>query len=445
MTITQSGSIVISGVAASSVADNIALAAVVCTGDGTTCQPVGSAGPLLFTVLPTLSITQLQYTNSEPVWQDGPGTSDTAMSKTVWTKSATYPSVFVSGNTINATATFSLSSPAPSSLSGVSTTGNVSGLGQLAGSVNIPAGATSVTANLTGNTAFPSSKTEYYSGLSVTWYASYSGQKCSSSSAQCLSAGSTSSPVYVTLAAPSGLSESVMPFTAVKLAIGEGGATTQAQAFTNTWQQFAGPANVTGWDGRPLYYYEQGVPFSGCATNSVDLLTQTNGSGQCGSWARLLMDALAINGISSTFVTVTPGVADRMLVNSWSFGDTPTYPSQAPWEYSFIPVIESGGPGMVPLPSSSVFGDLTSTSGVAGQNSPTPSEKFFASHFIVKAPSGLSVGGPYFDPSYGVTYLNACSFESEAIAGYADEIAGSSNSAFYVEKPSGKCSATLTP
>ena len=68
-----------------------------------------------------------------------------------------------------------------------------------------------------------------------------------------------------------------------------------------------------------------------------------------------------------------------------------------------------------------------------------------ASHFIVKAPSGLSVGGPYFDPSYGVTYLNACSFESEAIAGYADEIAGSSNSAFYVEKPSGKCIATLTP
>lgn len=138
-----------------------------------------------------------------------------------------------------------------------------------------------------------------------------------------------------------------------------------------------------------------------------------------------------------------PAAANEMLVKNWSFSASPTYPSNAPWEYRFTPVIESQGYGMVPLPSNSLFGDLTSISGLPGQNSPTPSEKFFGRHFVVKAPSGLSVGGPYFDPSYGATYSNACSFESTAVAGYANLIAGTNN--FYVEKPTGACNVTLVP
>jgi len=397
------------------------------------------------TPVPVLSITQLVYTNTVQIWLDSPSNqTPTAASQTVWTQSSSYPSVFVSGNSINATATFNVA-PAPSlGISGAVITGNVAGLGQLTASgVNIPPGATSVTVNLSGNTQFPSSTTQYYSGLGVSWYFSASGQTCSSGSSQCSSAGSTSSPVYVTLTTPSGFSESVLPLTAVKLAIGVGGATNQTAAFQNTWGQFAGPANATGWDGRTLYYYEQGVPFSGCALDAVGLLTQSNGSGQCGSWARLFMDALAVNGVSSSWTTVSSTIGDEMLIKNWTFSASPTYPSGAPWEYLFTPVVESDGAGMVPLPSNSEFGDLTSVAGLPGQNSPTPSEKFFVQHFIVKAPSGLSVGGPYFDPSYGVTYSDSCSFESQAIAGYADKIAGSPN--FYLEKPSGQCSVSLVP
>lgn len=259
-----------------------------------------------------------------------------------------------------------------------------------------------------------------------------------------MSAGSTSSPVYVTLAQPAGVSVTPIPLTEVKLAIGSGGATTQTTAFQNTWSQFSGPANVTGWDGRTLYYYKQGLGFSECPYDSKGILTSSSGSGQCGSWAYLLQDSLAINGISSSFVTVTPTAAPWMLVKDWTFSNTPSYPGNAPWIYNLTLVLENGGCcGMVPLPQGSVFGDLTSSSTIPGQNTAPPSEKAFNLHFIVKAPPGLSVGGPYFDPSYGVTYSSACDFESKAIAGYAQQISGTTN--FYLEQPTGGCTVTLVP
>jgi hypothetical protein len=205
------------------------------------------------------------------------------------------------------------------------------------------------------------------------------------------------------------------------------------------------PPNVNGWDGRPLYYYEQGVGFEGCAADSVLLLTSPTGSGQCGSWAHLLMDALAVNGIPSRFVTVTPIPGPWVLVNNWGFSSSPTYSGNAPWIYQLILGLENGACcGMVPLPAGSVFGDLTSLSGLPGQNSPTPSEKAFNFHFIVKAPANLSVGGPYFDPSYGATYSDECDFERQAVAGYSEHITGEPDNYLYVRKPFSGCSVTLT-
>ena len=394
---------------------------------------------------PYLSITSVQYQQfacMDKIGRSNP--SPVAMSQTVWTELASYPSVFVAGNSISATATFNVAPAPATAITGASITGNVAGLGQLmATGVSIPAGASSVTVPLSGNSAFPVSTTQYYPGLGIGWIYSQNGQTCSSESAYCQSAGSTSSPVYVTLASPSGLSESVMPLTAVKLAIGSGGATTQTAAWQNTWQKFAGPGNVTGWDGRVLYYYEQGVPFSGCATNSVGLLTQSNGSGQCGSWARLLMDALAVNGISSSWTTVTPNAANEMLVKTWAFSAPPTYPTMRPGNTGLRPTLRAEAMEWYrcrQTPSSAIS---PAPPGFQVKIARHPPQKFFGRHFIVKAPSGLGVGGPYFDPSYGVTYSNACSFESTAIAGYANLIGGTNN--FYVEKPSGACSVTLVP
>jgi hypothetical protein len=371
---------------------------------------------------PQPSIKTLEFTNSLPVWLDGPSNATpVAMSQTVWPASTpSVRSVFVSGTSINATATFNVT-PITVALSGARIEANVSGVGLMfAPNVSIPAGSTSVSVTLSSE-ALPDSQTQHYQPLEETWSFSPSGQACSSGTSVCEPAGATSSEVYVTLATPLPMSESVMPLSAVELAIGSGGATSPTQALENTWQQFAGPANVNGWDGRPLYYYEQGVGFHGCATSSVGLLTSSTGSGQCGSWANLLMDALAVNGITSSFIQIQPTDQSSMLINNWAFKTVSNlYP--APYDWNLTLPFESGaGPGMVPL--SSVSGGVTSETGLAGQNSPTPSEKFFTRHFIVQAPSGSS--GGYYDPSYGVQYTGPCggagsgSFESMSIAGYA--------------------------
>jgi hypothetical protein len=416
-------------------------------------SPPPSGAPLVATanaqiIKTKLTITQLKYTNSQSVWQDDPNTTPIAMPKTVWPSSSSPSvSVFVSGDKIKATASFNVSPSLPVAITGARIEGSVAGLGLLvATGVNIPAGATSLpSVNLTGDTAFPSSTTQHYQPLGVTWSFSMNGQPCSSNPSQCSAAGATSSEVYVTLSSPSGLSESVMPLTAVKLAIGSGGATTQTAAFQNTWEQFAGPANVDGWDGRPLYYYEQGVGFNGCAINTVDLLTRPTGSGQCGSWAHLLMDALAVNGIQSSFVTVTPMAGTWMLINNWTFNKG-SYPTNPQYKWNLTLGIENGACcGMVPLPAGSVFGDLTSDPGLPGQNSPTPSEKAFNLHFIVKVGKISGIGGPYFDPSYGATYTGNCDFERQAVAGYGNRNLSKPSNFLYVRKPFNGCSVTLVP
>jgi hypothetical protein len=83
------------------------------------------------------------------------------------------------------------------------------------------------------------------------------------------------------------------------------------------------------------------------------------------------------------------------------------------------------------FPPLASYGDLQNCTGAplqncigaAGQNSATPSEKVFDFHFIVKAGPDLlttpGIGGPYFDPSYGLSYADPGDFERKAIDGYA--------------------------
>ena len=405
-------------------------------------------------VVPAVSITQLQYTNNLPVWQDSSSNiTPTVMSNIVWTPSSTLPSVFVSGTAINATATFSIS-PAPTSTMSVRIEGAISGLGLLvANSVSISAGATSFTATLTGNTPFPSNQTFHNPALPITWSISYGGQQCAGST--CYGAGTTASEVFATLATPSGVSVSPIPLTAVMLAIGGGGATSPAAALQNTWQQFAGPANVDGWvphgtqpSSRPLYYYRPNYGFNGtCAYNSVGLLTSPIDSGQCRSFAVLLQDALAVNGITGTsIIQVFPTDQSVMLVNSWTFGSQ-SHLYNPPYNWNLALPIESGGyPGMVPIPSGSVFGGLTSLSTLPGQNTAPPAEKVFTQHFILLAPSSLGLDEPYLDPSYGVTYAGACDFQSTSVAGYAHQEASTGSTVnFEVRQPTAtNCNITFT-
>jgi len=76
---------------------------------------------------------------------------------------------------------------------------------------------------------------------------------------------------------------------------------------------------------------------------------------------------------------------------------------------------------MVPAQPAGIYGDLASLDSLPGQNTSPPSEKMFGSHYIVKViGSFYSPGqGPYFDPSYGATYVDANDMEFKAVSGYA--------------------------
>jgi hypothetical protein len=104
-----------------------------------------------------------------------------------------------------------------------------------------------------------------------------------------------------------------------------------------------------------------------------------NANGQCGSFAYLLLAALAMNGIPmngspslptspALFTGVCPSDNNAMLIRNWAFPSA-TYPSPAPYAYSFA---MASGLEMVPPPGGSgtvQFGDFTNQSGLAGQNS----------------------------------------------------------------------------
>lgn len=285
--------------------------------------------------------------------------------------------------------------------------------------------------------------------MSINWWVTPNPNACPQSA--CGSAGASQNKTYVTLATPYNTGDTTptsAPATVLYLATAGGPAATSEVAFQNTWSMFTnsgtGPANVLNWQGQQLYYYRNDppgtpggmvVPFSGCAYNASGLLTQANGSGQCGSWALLFLETLAANGIpvqmswqnpvpqaQAFFTGVCPADSSNMLVKTWSFNGSATYANNpylyAGSAFSYLLKLNSSdsGDGMVPQPSGG-FGDLSNEIGLQGQNSATPSEKAFGSHYIVSVPpdSRLTNLGPYFDPSYGVTYGGSSDFEQHLV------------------------------
>jgi hypothetical protein len=419
-----------------------------------------------------ISLQSLAFTNSVPYSRDCVGVATPwPITSPTWPAPAganiTCPQagfagdhvVYVAGSSMHATATFSVDVALANqqAVTGVYVEDDTIGAGTFrtspgstvtipAGSTN-PLGSTTFSADVIVDTAFPAGQTKALLPLQINWFIAQTGTDCALAEPACASVGTSANPVYVTLAQnllPSGWD---VMLTYAALAVGQGGATSPAAAVAQTWGQFAsglGPAGVTTWNGsKELRYYPQGVGFESCATGPVALLTTNNANGQCGSFAYLLLAALATNGIPmngspsfpsapALFTGVCPidnsTINSAMLIKNWQFG-TPSYPpSQAPYTYAFA---MASGLEMVPPPQGQgtvKFGDLTNQSGLAGQNSNgtwvppyTPSEKFFNSHYIVKLPdsvAGAVPGGPYLDPSYGAVYADAADFQSQAVAGY---------------------------
>ena len=266
----------------------------------------------------------------------------------------------------------------------------------------MPSGGYAITPWLYSLNALPN-QVDYINPLTIDWKVSFDN------GASFLSAGSSSNTFYITLNS----SQTTNLFhTVVHLACSHGGATDTNTAFANTWSFFPS-RNVTTWDGRPLYYYRSGLPFSNTCTTTPFLLKQANANGQCGAFRALLGDALSANGVPWAAVTITHAQTNLFLVKDWTFG-APSFsnaiPSSAPyiWKLQFPTNLAD----MVPLPSGSVFGDITSLSTLGGQNTVPPAEKAFGSHYIIR------IGSTYYDPSYGVTYTGELDFENIAVDGY---------------------------
>ena len=456
------------GVHAASLGNNpITVTAVSFTGNlaGTTTPcpqvtPAGASGPgagcinVFNDVVSTTTGLGAANLIMNPVWQ----ASNAA--------SANYPVAYVQGQTITLTVTLAFSPVPTVPINNVTITGQAVGLGNcIALNQTFPAQPT-YTFSCTMSAALPANQTKFYNPLVINW--SYSIGTTTNTNL----IGATSHQVYVTLAPPlqytTGYTSSapVVYRTALNFAVSVDGATDQGTAFWNTWNQFTtggtGPASITAWlppnatpqQGRRLYYYRNDpggtvgtsiIGFNGCALNETGLLLgqaqtvegnqivstgQPNfGSGQCGSFAYLLIASLAVNGIHSAFARVIPsasiGTDPNFLVNAWSASN-----QSGPWKLCLNTAATNPPPPgipdlMVPAQPGGVYCDLTSSSTLYGQNTQPPSEKIFSAHFIVK-PLGVSAssGGPaiptYVDPSYGVTYASATDFESKAVFGYVD-------------------------
>jgi len=379
-----------------------------------------------------LTPKEVSFTNDITIFKDTVGSTPQIVDP-VWkdtnTAAQNDPVAYVRNTNMQATVKFAVSPVPTQAINGITIEGAVSGLGKFVKTgVSIAAGQSVLTVtDITIDTALPNT-TKFYDPMTISWRHMTDGSSCP----RCTNDGNTANKVYVTLATPL----QTVYLTSLSFAVSQDGATDQATAFQKSWAQFTGPANIKTWDNRTLFYYRDGVNFSDCALDEVDLLTSTNGSGQCGSFAYLLKGVLAVNGINSTFVTAYANDGLDFLVKDWTYATPSFSPTDIfPWKL----VLNPSAPGldMVPKQPGNVYGDLTSLSTLKGQNTAPPSEKIFFKHFIIKV-SLTGVTPSYYDPSYGGTYTDQDDFENKAVDGYvAPHVPGDASNAFRIKKSVG--------
>jgi hypothetical protein len=297
--------------------------------------------------------------------------------------------------------------------------------------LTIPAGVSNLPAYLTIEADNPLPETtKFYDPFTITWTYTLPGDPTP------VLAGVTKNPLYVTLEKP--LPGYAIFLSTLQYAVKRDGAGDEVTAVQNTWSHFYGPANITTWQGRPLHYYKLGF-YSGagsaCSTMALSLLTSDTDSGQCGSFAHLLVNSFALNGIGSAWVDIAAKNGAQFLINDWTAG-TPSYPNGPPvysvvagplspewkpfvYKMEFNPAALAIGNYMEPGQPNEVYGDLTSLPTIPGQNTSPPREKMFISHYIV-APlltTTLPVAR-FYDPSYGLVYEGPDDFEMRAVWGY---------------------------
>jgi hypothetical protein len=163
-----------------------------------------SSGAQVFAVSVTLK--SFSFTDSLSYSRDCAGAAPPISTPTWPSPSATCPQVgfvgdhaiYVSGNTMHGTAVFAVN-PIPSQgvpflyVEGIS---NGAGTFAPSGSVSLPSGAATFSVPVSSGTALPTSLTQFFNPLNINWTIALAAA-CDT---ECVAAGTSSNPVYVTLA-----------------------------------------------------------------------------------------------------------------------------------------------------------------------------------------------------------------------------------------------------
>ena len=289
--------------------------------------------------------------------------------------------------------------------------------------VTLPAGRSVLVTNIAADYPLEASLERFCPAMKIDWSYAGKGQEPTS-------LGQSVNPLYVTFGKPLAAVQLTSLFHATSAVIAPGemvaaarevalavAAPQTAQDVVDmVWKRFTGVDLTTSSD-RKLYYYPADTPFGSCRMTGKDLLLSPSGAGRCGAFADLLLLDLSANGIRGVKVRVTPKKGIGFLVNNWTFnGDGPYKLVLKQDRDERVEIFD-----MIPQPDKenpTTFGDLTNDKGLPGQNSPTPSQKIFADHAIVKFDK------TYYDPSYGVTYSDPADFIKKAVAGYLQKNLG---------------------
>ncbi len=189
-------------------------------------------------------------------------------------------------------------------------------------------------------------------------------------------AGSSNHVFYVVLGDPSG---TPAYWTLLDISCRAAhGQTVEAALVTHCFNPFKSRSLARKRDGHVLTYWN---PNTTRATNTQQLLAQSNGSGQCGAWSEFLIDMYKCHGITSAdkilvvrTLAAHSSATEGFLVKNWTFVGSGS--GAAPWTHK-------------------MGTECQEQPGIPGQENPNPPPAFF-NHFIVKYGSNL------FDPSYGV-------------------------------------------
>lgn len=165
------------------------------------------------------------------------------------------------------------------------------------------------------------------------------------------------------------------------------------------------------------------------------------GDGQCGAWVDFSVRCLHAVGIDPAHEVIevkynqSPnpyGAGAVMQVKNWTIGGSSNkhgtsvvYPHMNIWNTLEI---DFNGPQHF---YRWLFADVSDASGVEGQGPTVDPASYFDIHYIV------AVGGGYYDPSYGQSYLSFGAFEIAAIEAYGLDFSTANNPFTVVESDIG--------